>query len=100
MIHKYTIIHNFYSVKYYKYFTKQYYKSSLQEPQVGGKQTAHFLNRGIICYFGIDSKHGTNSTIQTTSTDCLTTLGVVHDIVHSSLPLWEDSEHSRLYLTH
>jgi len=27
--HKYTNIHNFYSVKYYKHFTKQYYRSSL-----------------------------------------------------------------------
>jgi hypothetical protein len=27
--HKYTNVHNFYHVKYYKHFTKQYYKSSL-----------------------------------------------------------------------
>jgi hypothetical protein len=27
--HKYTNIHNFYSVKYYKHLTKQYYRSSL-----------------------------------------------------------------------
>ena len=29
MCHKYTNIHNFYNVKYYKHFTKQYYRSSL-----------------------------------------------------------------------
>jgi hypothetical protein len=47
----------------------------------GRRQANHtFLNHGFILYCGMESKHGTNSTIQTTATDCLTAFRTVHDI--------------------